>query len=137
MRIAVATENERVAAHFGRCPSYTIVDLAEGELKDRHVVENPGHAPGVIPMFLHKMGVSVIIAGGMGQRAQALFEQMDIEPVIGTTGSIDDVLTSVVLGTLEGGESLCTHGEGHGDGHGPGGGQGEGHGEGHGDCDHS
>jgi predicted Fe-Mo cluster-binding NifX family protein len=139
MRIAVATENGKVAAHFGRCPAYTIVDLVEGELKDRHVVENPGHAPGVIPQFLHEMDVSVIIAGGMGQRAQALFEEMGIKPVIGATGTVEEILTSCVLGTLEGGESLCTHGEGHGDGHGPGIENDEGyqHGEEHGGCSHS
>jgi len=129
MRIAVATEGLRVAAHFGRCPRYTIADLVDGELKDRHVVENPGHAPGRIPMFLHEQGVAVIIAGGMGQRAQVLFDEMGIEQIIGATGTVDEVLTSCMLGTLEGGESLCTHGEGHGDGHGPG--------EGHGDCSHS
>ncbi len=137
MRIAVATENERVAAHFGRCPRYTLVDLVDGELKERLVVENPGHAPGRIPMFLHEHGVSVIIAGGMGQRAQALFDEMGIEQVIGATGTVDEVLSSCALGTLKGGESLCTHGEGHGDGFGDGSGHDHDEGHAHSDCEHN
>lgn len=128
MRIAIATEADRVAAHFGRCPSYTLVDLEDGTAANRTEVANPGHAPGVIPAFLHDHGVKVIIAGGMGQRAQGLFQQMGIDQIIGVTGTIDEVLNACLDGSLEGGESLCTHGKGLGDG--------TGHHNEDGGCDH-
>lgn len=118
MRIAIATEAGMVAAHFGRCPSYTLADLNDGEISNRTELQNPGHAPGVIPAFLREHGVNVIIAGGMGQRAQGLFQQMEIEQIVGVTGSVDEILNACLDGTLAGGESLCTHGEGHGDGSG-------------------
>lgn len=110
MRIAIATDGDRVAPHFGRCPSYTLVDFEDGSVGDRRVIDNPGHAPGVIPRFLHDHGAGAIIAGGMGHRAQALFDQMGIEHVVGVTGSVDEVIEKCVAGTLEGGESLCSHG---------------------------
>lgn len=127
MRIAIATEAGQVAAHFGRCPLYTLVDLVDGTIENRTEIENPGHEPGRIPQLLHDHEVNVIIAGGMGQRAQMHFNQFGIEQIVGVTGSIDEVLNSCLAGTLEGGESLCAHGEGHGDGT---------HGGEHGDCDH-
>lgn len=128
MRIAIATEAGHVAAHFGRCPLYTLVDLVDGGMDNRREIENPGHEPGRIPRLLRDHDVDVIIAGGMGQRAQMLFSQMNIEQIVGVTGSVDEVLNACMAGTLEGGESLCAHGEGHGDGT-------HGHGEhAHGDC---
>jgi predicted Fe-Mo cluster-binding NifX family protein len=73
MRIAISTDGDNVSAHFGRCPSFTIVDIDDGTIKKKEVIENPGHQPGVIPQFLHKRGVDCIVAGGMGIRAQGFF----------------------------------------------------------------
>ena len=128
MRIALATDNGQVAAHFGRCPTYTLVDVIDGAVDNRTEIENPGHEPGRIPRLLKDHHVDVIIAGGMGQRAHMLFQQFDIQAVVGVTGSVDEVLNACLAGTLEGGESLCSHGAGHGDG--------SHSGHGHGDCDH-
>ncbi|MDI6894776.1 MAG: NifB/NifX family molybdenum-iron cluster-binding protein [Bacillota bacterium] len=75
MRIAVASEGGMVARHFGRCPEYTIFEVRDGTVTGRTVVPNPGHQPGFLPVYLGDMGVSCIIAGGMGPRAQGLFEQ--------------------------------------------------------------
>ncbi|MFW5688375.1 MAG: NifB/NifX family molybdenum-iron cluster-binding protein [Spirochaetota bacterium] len=118
MRLAIATEHGMVAAHFGRCPQYTLVDIEDGTETGRSVVDNPGHEPGRIPAFLHEHRANVVVAGGMGRRAQDLFAQMGIEQVVGAQGRVDDVVASCLNGTLEGGESLCSHGESKGPGHG-------------------
>lgn len=133
MKIAIATENGTVAAHFGRCPEYTVAVIEDGTVTERDRLPNPGHAPGVIPRFLKDHGVDAIIAGGMGGRAQALFDEIGIEHVVGVVGSVESVLQGCLDGTLEGGESLCSHGESHGDGSGNCGPSGHGHGSrGHG-----
>ena len=118
MRIAIASENGSVAEHFGRCPSYTLVDIENEEVVRRETVDNPGHAPGRIPLFLREKGAEVIIAGGMGQKAQKIFSGMRIEQILGVTGPVDEVVESCRSGALQGGESFCSHGEGHGDGSG-------------------
>ena len=64
--------------------------------------------------FLKEKGVNVIIAGGMGQRASALFAEQGIEMVVGISGSIDETIEKILSGTLEGGESLCSPGSGKG-----------------------
>lgn len=135
MRIAISTDGDRVAAHFGRCPSYTIADIDDGKVISKNVIDNPGHQPGFLPGFLSDRGVSCVVCGGMGPRAVALFQERGIETVVGVTGPIDQVLESIRTGTLEGGESLCSsRGEGHG--HGPGGGSCE-NGSGHGHHHHN
>ena len=116
MRLAIATENGTVAAHFGRCPHYTLVDIQDGAEAGRTIVENPGHEPGRIPAFLSEHGASVVVAGGMGHRAKELFDSMGIDQIIGVTGQVDAVVSGCIDGTLAGGESLCSHGaDGHGE----------------------
>jgi len=126
MKIAVATEGSTVAPHFGRCPEYTLYNVKDGSVADKTIIPNPGHEPGFLPEYLSKLGVSCIIAGGMGMRAQNLFAGKNIQTVVGATGLVDDVAKAFAAGTLEGGESLCEHGQnesprnhncGHGEGH--------------------
>lgn len=109
MKVAIATENDYVAAHFGRCPSYTILEIKEGNIVNREEIENPGHQPGFLPQYLGNMGVNCIIAGGMGPRAQGLFSQNNIEAIIGVQGKIDDVIEKFMNQELEVGEDLCGH----------------------------
>ncbi len=109
MRLAIATENGVVAAHFGRCPQYTLVDLENGEEVRRATIENPGHEPGRIPALLNDHRADVVVAGGMGRKAQDLFESMGIQQIVGVQGGIDAIVTGCLDGTLEGGESLCSH----------------------------
>lgn len=114
MRIAISTDGDFVSAHFGRCPFFTIVEVEDGKVKSKSRIENPGHEPGFLPEFLRKKGVEYIIAGGMGQRASALFADAGIKTILGITGKIDDVIDQFLKGTLEGGESLCQEGSGKG-----------------------
>ncbi|HHY39295.1 MAG TPA: dinitrogenase iron-molybdenum cofactor [Clostridia bacterium] len=109
MKIAIATEGDYVAQHFGRCPMYTIADLSDGQVKRKTLVPNPGHEPGRLPRFLADLGVSCIIAGGMGPRAQSLFAEQNIQTIIGVAGPVDDVIRDYMLGELRAGESLCEH----------------------------
>ncbi|MCK4402094.1 NifB/NifX family molybdenum-iron cluster-binding protein [bacterium] len=112
MRTAISTDGDSVSAHFGRCPSYTIVDIEDGKTIKREIVDNPGHMPGAIPQFLHEKGVECIIAGGMGMRAVGFFDEFGIKPIVGVQGKIDDIIEKLIKGELEGGESLCSPGVG-------------------------
>jgi len=42
MKLAVAVEGNEVADHFGRCAYYEIVKVANGQITERHRLENPG-----------------------------------------------------------------------------------------------
>ncbi len=117
MKIAIATEGTNVAAHFGRCPEYTVVMVDDGQCTDRTILPNPGHEPGRIPRFLHEHGVDLVIAGGMGPRAQNLFEELGMQHLAGVSGTVDTAIERCLAGTLAGGESLCNHGSGDQHGH--------------------
>lgn len=109
MKIAVATENGKVALHFGRCPEYTIFEVKDGQICDVAVISNPGHRPGFLPKFLAGQGVNCIIAGGMGPRAEQLFKDQNIETVTGVVGEVERVVEDYLKGSLRRGDSFCEH----------------------------
>ncbi|MBU0533408.1 MAG: NifB/NifX family molybdenum-iron cluster-binding protein [Candidatus Omnitrophica bacterium] len=114
MKVAISTDGDFVSAHFGRCPTFTIVDLKDGKIITKESVDNPGHEPGFIPQFLHQKGVQCIVAGGMGMRASGLFGELGIKPIMGVSGKIDEVINKLLDGTLKEGESSCKPGAGKG-----------------------
>ena len=114
MKIAISTDGQFVSLHFGRCPSFTIVEIEGDKLVKKEVVDNPGHHPGFLPQFLKEKGVEYIIAGGMGRRATGLFADAGIKTILGVTGHVDNVIDGILKGTLKGGESLCKPGSGKG-----------------------
>lgn len=114
MQIAISTDGDTVSEHFGRCPSFTIIEIDNGKLIDKQIIPNPGHHPGFLPQYFRQKGVSCIIAGGMGRRAHDLFFEVGIKTIMGVSGNIDEVIDKIIKGTLEGGESLCRPGLGRG-----------------------
>lgn len=115
MKVAIATDQGYVSAHLGRCPSYTIYDVVGGKVQQREEIDNPGHQPGFLPGYLSERGVNVIIAGGMGPRAQGLFSQNHITTVLGIQGPVDEIITKFITQELETGKDLCDHDHSYGE----------------------
>ena len=116
MRVAVSVDNSNeldsvVSAHFGRCPYYILVDLEGQEVKQVNAVANPNygrHAPGTVPTFIQNQGADVMLAGGMGRRAIALFQQYGIQAATGAAGSVRHALEQYLGGELQGAEPCST-----------------------------
>ncbi|OYD15214.1 hypothetical protein CH330_06315 [candidate division WOR-3 bacterium JGI_Cruoil_03_51_56] len=109
MKVAVATDSGQVSAHFGRCAEYTLADIENAKVVKTGVIPNPGHEPGVLPRYLAEKGVKVIICGGAGPKAQAIFAQEGIQVRMGVFGPVDAALEQFAAGILTQGESTCDH----------------------------
>jgi ATP-binding protein involved in chromosome partitioning len=110
MKIAIPTADGRLCPHFGHCETFTIVTVEDKAIKGSEALTPPPHEPGVLPRWLHDQGVNVIIAGGMGQRAQAFFTQFGIEVVIGAQPDGPARIVRAYLdGALATGENICDH----------------------------
>jgi predicted Fe-Mo cluster-binding NifX family protein len=112
MRIAIPLVQGKLSLHFGHCDQFAIIDVNEEtkEISKRENLTPPAHEPGVLPRWLHEQNVNAIIAGGMGQRAQQLFEQNDIKVVVGASSSTPEELVSAYLhDTLQTGDNICDH----------------------------
>lgn len=112
MKIAIPLADGKLTAHFGHCAQFAIVDVDRESktIKEQVVLDPPPHEPGVLPAWLAEQGVNVIIAGGMGQRAQTLFTDKSIEVVVGAPVDTPEALVSDYLaGTLQVGDNVCDH----------------------------
>ena len=112
MKIAIPTANNQLCMHFGHCEQFALieVDPDAATVLSAEYLTPPVHAPGVLPRWLHEQGADVIIAGGMGQRAQGLFAQNGIKVVVGATGGTpSDLARAFLTQTLETGDNVCDH----------------------------
>lgn len=112
MKIAIPMANDQLCLHFGHCEKFALmqVDPTSKAVVATNYEVPPPHEPGVLPQWLHELGVNVIIAGGMGQRAQQLFAQNSIKVVVGVQSRpIDEIVTDYLNGALEAGENICDH----------------------------
>jgi len=112
MRYAVPTSGGMLSQHFGHCEQFALIDVNEetGEIVNKELVSSPGHEPGFLPRWLAEEGVSVVIAGGMGSRAQNLFNQSRIKVVINVLESDpEQAVLSYLAGTLKTGGDVCDH----------------------------
>ena len=114
MKIAISTDGEYVSSHFGRCPSFTIVEIENDAVVNEELFDNPGHHPGFLPQFFAEKGINYVIAGGAGHRAQGLFAERNIQLILGISGKVNETIDKLLKGELKGGESLCRPGAGKG-----------------------
>ncbi len=112
MRYALPITDGKVSAHFGHCEQFALIDVDEAARKivSKQLVIPPDHQPGVFPAWLAEEGANIIIAGGMGIRAQNLFSENRIEVIVGAVGDDPEKLVLAHLnGTLATGDNVCDH----------------------------
>ncbi len=112
MKIAIPTVDGKLCAHFGHCEQFALVeaDKETKEIVNTELMTPPVHEPGALPKWLHEQGAEVIIAGGMGSRAQQFFAQYGISVVVGATqGTPQEIVDAYLQGTLESGANVCDH----------------------------
>jgi len=112
MRFAVPITDGKVAEHFGHCSHFALfdVDEATNAIVKREVVPSPGHQPGFLPAWLAEEGVSVVIANGMGSRAQGVFRENRIEVIVSVLGDDPEkAVLDYIKGGLATGDNICDH----------------------------
>lgn len=111
MRFAVPTNDKKLCAHFGHCEAFALIDTdSEGKTGNETYITPPPHEPGLLPPWLAQQGVSCVIAGGMGARAQQLFAQQGVKVITGAQGEYPrEVVENYLKGTLVTGANTCDH----------------------------
>lgn len=110
MKIAVPLRDGRFSSHFGGAEAFALytVDDASREVSEKNLAAPPEHGRGVFPMWLRQLGVTTVLAGGMGPRASNIFAGHGIEVVLGAAGDDPEVMVKQFLeGTLEASGELC------------------------------
>lgn len=106
MKICIPTMGKNglddiVGEHFGRVPTYTIVDIETNEVK---VIPNTSEHMGGIgfpPEIMLKEGVNVLVCRGLGRRAIGMFDESGIDVYIGASGTVKEAISAYKLGRLQ------------------------------------
>lgn len=112
MNIAIPLVEGRLATHFGHCDEFVLIEVDDDgpSVVKSERLPAPPHQPGLLPEWLQQHGADVIIAGGMGRRAQALFAQTGIEVVLGAVSDEPErIVEHYLAGKLETGDNPCDH----------------------------
>ena len=107
MKISVAAMGSEVAGHFGHCENFLFYDVDNGQILAEDCIPNPGHKPGFLPNFLADNGAQVIISGGMGGGAVDIFNERDVEVIVGAQGDARTAVEAYLRGELVSTGSVC------------------------------
>jgi len=100
----------KLSSHFGHCKQFAFIEILNGKIIKTEMRIPPAHEPGVLPQWLSEHGADVVIAAGMGEKAQQLLEKSGIEVIIGAPMDSPASLTKRYLsGTLVTGANVCDH----------------------------
>lgn len=111
MKIAIPCAEGVLCMHFGHCENFAFVEVDENKnITGVELVNPPQHAPGVYPQWVKEQGADMVIAGGMGGRAQAMFEQQGVRVFPGAAAETPEKIVKAWLeNTLQLGANACDH----------------------------
>lgn len=112
MKIAIPTANGQLCMHFGHCEQFAFVtvDTEAKSVVKTEMLTPPPHEPGVLPKWVADNDAKFVIAGGMGQRAQQLFNENGVQVLVGAPADSPENLAAAYLNnTLQTGQNSCDH----------------------------
>jgi predicted Fe-Mo cluster-binding NifX family protein len=120
MKISVPTRNNEVDAHFGHCEHFTVFTIStENRIEHEVIVPSPQGCgcKSDIAGILSKMGVSVMLAGNMGNGAVQVLHTNGIEVYRGCSGEVRQLAENFMKGMVEDNGVNCSHHSHHEEGH--------------------
>lgn len=105
MKIAIPVDDDKgmnalLADHFGRAGKFAVYDDVS---KKMTVIDNVGQhfgGPKPTPVLLKDNQVNVLVCKGLGRKAIAMFEELDIGVYITTEPIVQQALDSYLAGKL-------------------------------------
>lgn len=115
LKLAVPTRGGQVDEHFGHCESFTIYSIDDSKNVTGQESFTPPPACGcksnLIPTLVD-MGVSVLIAGNMGEGAVQRLAQAGITVYRGAKGDVSEAVQAWSQGKLVDSKVVClAHGD--------------------------
>lgn len=118
--LPVTTDNN-IDTHFGHCESFGVYTISDNnEVIGFKRVESPQGCgcKSNIAAVLASDGVSVMLAGGIGDGAINVLKSNGVEVIRGCTGNAGEVVEMYIKGIVKDSGSSCSqHGSQHGQGH--------------------
>lgn len=115
-QIAIPTKEGSVDDHFGHCAYYTLYQIDEsGQPVQEERLESPQGCgcKSNIANTLREKGVTIMLAGNMGNGAYKKLSEQGIQVIRGCHGKTDEVLRLYLKGDLKDSQEACDHHDCH------------------------
>lgn len=114
MKIALPSRDNQIDSHFGHCEYFTVLTTEGSKILHQEIVPSPAGCgcKSNIASVLAELGVTVMLAGNMGDGAVNVLSNFGIEVIRGCAGSVNDVALAWLTGTLADSGNSC-HDHGH------------------------
>ncbi|WP_027367645.1 NifB/NifX family molybdenum-iron cluster-binding protein [Desulfocurvibacter africanus] len=117
IKIAVPSRGGMVDEHFGHCEAFTIFSIDDGKaITDEEKLTPPpgcGCKSNIIPVLV-QMGVTILVAGNMGEGAVVRLQQSGIQVVRGASGPVRNAVQAYLDGKLQDRQEVCLEHGHHG-----------------------
>jgi len=106
LKICIPTNGEKglsdlVGEHFGRVPTYTIINLNTNEVKVIHNTSEHMGGIGHPPELMAREGVQIMVCRGLGRRAINMFRDLGIDVYIGASGTVKNAVEAFKQNKLQ------------------------------------
>jgi predicted Fe-Mo cluster-binding NifX family protein len=112
MRIAIATDQDTVASGFGCCPFVTIATVEDGRIRETLLIPNTGAGHVFWADLFFRNSIKFVVAGSMGPNARSTMLGRGIQPVLGASGPVEEVVRLFAGGGLRNGSPQPVDGDG-------------------------
>lgn len=116
MKVAIPTRNNVVDDHFGHCDYYTIYEIDnQKNIVTKELLRTQGGCgcKSNVAGILKEMGVTVMLAGNMGQGAFNMLQAHEIKVMRGCNGLTEGLINSYLQGEISDSDILCDQHECH------------------------
>ncbi len=108
--IVVPVSKGVLSSHFGHCEQFYFAVVKENRITESYLKTPPEHEPELYPRWVQEQGGTLVIAGGIGQKATALLAQNNIKTIAGASiDSPQKVVENFLNGTLKTTVNSCNH----------------------------
>ena len=110
-KIAVPIDHSGMLdVHFGHCRYFSLHEIEGEKIVLEEIVQPPAHEPGVLPRWLADLGVTDVLAGGMGNRAIQHFNQQGVNVFVGAPEmEAKELVNSYLNGSVKFSANYCDH----------------------------
>lgn len=118
MKIAIPTKNKVVDNHFGHCSHFTVYETNGSDIINNYIMESPQGCgcKSNLTELLQENGISIMLAGNMGEGAVNKLKSANINVVRGCSGPTENVIKSYLNNQLKDSGYVCAA-HGHEQGH--------------------
>jgi Mrp family chromosome partitioning ATPase/predicted Fe-Mo cluster-binding NifX family protein len=97
LKFALPVEDGKLSDKFGHASHFAVFTVKDGAVGHRDLIPRPPHEPGGLPEWLDDLGVTHVIAGTLGEKAQALLAKKGIAVIAGAPLEAPEALVEKYL----------------------------------------